>query len=90
MHRYRVTGDWHGGKLAEHFTTAHVFESLIGRPSFPDLDILTPYGLATDPLDAQFRFQVCSSAINIEDPIFRLRVFFWGGGATYIIKSAAL
>ena len=47
---YRITGDWHDcddgrwgkscGDLTEHFVQAHAYESLIGKPSFPDLDII--------------------------------------------------
>jgi hypothetical protein len=44
---YRITGDWHDcedgkwgkdcGNLTNHFAQAHLFEALIGKPSFPDL-----------------------------------------------------
>ncbi len=66
---YRITGDWHDcesksgrwkpncGNLTSHFKQAHEFESLIGSPSFPDLDILSPYNSLTDPQDEAFRFQ---------------------------------
>ena len=77
---YRITGDWHDcndgrwgarcGNLSKHFSQAHAFESIIGSPSFPDLDILSPYNSVADPLDLAFRFQmtfwcICRSPLFI-------------------------
>lgn len=79
---FRITGDWHDcgpkdgpwGKLCPsnltyHFAQAHLFEPLIGTPSYPDLDILSPYNLAADAHDPGFRFQMTLWAI-VRSPLF--------------------
>jgi hypothetical protein len=76
---YRITGDWHDcqdgrwgkhcGNLTEHFQQAHEFESLIGLPSFPDLDILSPYNVTNDANDPGFRFQMTLWVI-VRSPLF--------------------
>ena len=65
---YRITSDWHDcedgrwgkgcGNFTEHFAQAHAFESLIGHPSFPSQDALSPYNSVADPNDTAFRFQM--------------------------------
>jgi hypothetical protein len=76
---YRITSDWHDcedpkwgrdcGNLTEHFSQAHEFESLIGKPSFPDQDILSPYNLTKDANDPAFRFQMTLWVIT-RSPLF--------------------
>ena len=76
---YRVTGDWHDcasgewgkgcGNLSTHFSEAALLQSAIGKPSYPDLDILSPYHVANDSKDAGFRFQMSLWSIT-KSPLF--------------------
>jgi hypothetical protein len=57
---YRVTDDWHGGNLDQHFQIAAEMQEagLIGAvglngKSFPDLDMLNPYKNSKN--DTQFQ-----------------------------------
>lgn len=63
VNMYRVTDDWHGGNLDQHFEIAAKMQAagLIDAPglngkSFPDLDMLNPYKNAKD--DTQFQAQM--------------------------------
>ena len=58
---------WGPPGLATHFVAAHTVETMIGQPSFPDLDMLTPYHNASN--DPAFRLQMTLWAIT-RSPLF--------------------